>query len=40
MIDENNDHARSALSLHYRSKVMTMLSRGLRRRATKSENIL
>lgn len=40
MIDENNDHARSALSLHYRSKVMTQLSRVLRRRATTSENIL
>lgn len=40
MIDENNDHPRSALSLHYRSKVMTEASRVLRRRATKSENIL
>jgi len=39
-MDENNDHPRGALSLHYRSKVMTKLSRGLRKRATKSEEIL
>ena len=40
MIEKGEDNPKGELAIHYRSKVITEIGRKLRRRSTKSENVL